>query len=167
MTVREKAAKLTPRHDSIIVLPLASASRTPEGMVIPDIAGDRPQTGLVLAVGPGQLQDDGSYAPITDLQPGDIVFYGKFAGIEFPFEGLDLTIMRDREAGVKHASEAIVEHDDPGNWHLASTPCEICLAPAEEAAKSNIERMRAELVAGKNAAPSTVNPEGEKGQATE
>jgi chaperonin GroES len=42
----------------------------------------RRQEGIILAVGPGELMDDGTIRKM-ELKPGDVVWFGEWAGVEF------------------------------------------------------------------------------------
>jgi chaperonin GroES len=71
---------IQPLGDRVVVRPLEKEQVTASGIVIPDTAsGEKPQEGVVLAVGPGALKDDGSRAPM-DVTVGQKVLFGKYAG---------------------------------------------------------------------------------------
>ncbi|MBZ0241905.1 MAG: co-chaperone GroES, partial [Bacteroidales bacterium] len=61
------------------------------GIIIPDTAKEKPQKGVVVAVGTG-LPD----LPLT-VKVGDQVIYGKYAGTEFTIEGKDYLIMPESD----------------------------------------------------------------------
>ena len=57
---------LRPLGGRVIVKPNEEdEQRTASGLVIPDTAKEKPQTGQILAVGPGDLNDDGIASPST------------------------------------------------------------------------------------------------------
>ncbi len=85
--------KIRPLGDKIFVKRLPLEEKTAGGIIIPDVAKEKAQTGEVLAVGPGRLLDDGTRSPL-DVQVGDHVFFGKYAGTE---AGPDLLIIREEE----------------------------------------------------------------------
>lgn len=88
---------LTPLGDRVIVSPNdEDEQRTASGLVIPDTAKEKPQTGSVLAVGPGDRNDDGDRVPM-DVSVGDVVVYSKFAGTELKYEGEDYLILSSRD----------------------------------------------------------------------
>jgi len=80
------ATKLQPLGDRVIVEPIEREATTPSGIVLPETAKERPMEGLVIAVGPGRLQDDGTYKPL-DVAEGDRVIYAKYAGTEVKLDG--------------------------------------------------------------------------------
>lgn len=88
------AQTMKPLYDRILVQRLESAEeKTAGGIIIPDAAKEKGQTGKVVAVGAGRLQADGTLVPLT-VKPGDMVFFGKYAGTE---AGKDLLIIREDE----------------------------------------------------------------------
>jgi chaperonin GroES len=55
--------------------------KTPGGIVLPDDAKKQPNEGVVVAVGPGKLLDDGRRAPMA-IQVGWKVIYAPYASTE-------------------------------------------------------------------------------------
>lgn len=84
---------LQPLHDRIIVEPAAKEEKSAGGIILPDTAQEKPQRGIVLAVGPGKRMDSGQLAPV-DVKVGDTVLYGKYSGTEVTVSGKDYTILR-------------------------------------------------------------------------
>jgi chaperonin GroES len=82
---------IKPLADRVLVEPLEAESKTASGIYIPDSAKEKPQQGVVKAVGKGTKDE-----PIT-VKVGDTVLYGKFAGTELKFEGKDYLIMRESD----------------------------------------------------------------------
>ena len=88
---------LQPLEDRIVVLPGQSEATTASGLVIPDTAKEKPQQGVVLAVGPGRWSDDaGKHHPL-DIKVGDTVLYSKYGGTEVTVESSDLLILTSRD----------------------------------------------------------------------
>lgn len=75
----------------IIVEPAPAETKTAAGIIIPDNAKEKPQKGIVVAVG----DDDKDKTPV--LKEGDEVIYGKFSGTELKWEGKDYLIMKENE----------------------------------------------------------------------
>lgn len=76
------SVQIQPLGDRVVILPLEAEQVTASGIVIPDTAkGEKPQEGIVLAVGKGGIGDDG-VNPSEYLKPGDKVLFGKYAGDE-------------------------------------------------------------------------------------
>jgi chaperonin GroES len=90
--------KLKPLGDRIVVQPKEDdEARTASGLVIPDTAKEKPQLGEVLAVGPGNWNEDGDERIPLDVSVGDLVFYSKYGGTEVKFEGEDYLILSARD----------------------------------------------------------------------
>jgi chaperonin GroES len=64
------------------------------GIIIPDSAKEKPQEGEVIAVGKGKRKDTGEYVPL-DVQEGDRVLFGKYAGNEVKLDDEEYLIMRE------------------------------------------------------------------------
>ena len=62
---------IKPLQNWVLIEELESITKTKSGIIIPEIAVERPSKGTVIAVGPGKLSD-----PMV-VKPGDIVFYPK------------------------------------------------------------------------------------------
>jgi chaperonin GroES len=88
--------KLRPLGDRVVVQPAPREETTKSGIVIPDTAKEKPQEGMILAVGPGRVLDDGKREHM-DLKPGDKVLYAKYAGTEFKLDGEDLLIISGKD----------------------------------------------------------------------
>ena len=82
---------IEPFGDRVVIKPLDDESTTPSGLVIPDVAREKPQTGEVVAVGPGELMDEGHRNPM-EAAVGDRVLFSKFAGTEIKL-GADLYLV--------------------------------------------------------------------------
>ena len=86
-----KKFNITPLHDRVIVQPAVAEEKSAGGIIIPDTAKEKPQRGIVLAAGPGKKDE-----PVT-VKAGDAVLYGKYAGTEITFEGVEYLIMRESD----------------------------------------------------------------------
>lgn len=88
--------QIRPLHDRVIVKRLESERTTAAGIVIPDSAGEKPDQGEVLAVGPGKRDDAGKIIPM-DVKVGDRVLFGKYAGQTVKVGGEELLVMREED----------------------------------------------------------------------
>ncbi|MBV9075244.1 MAG: co-chaperone GroES [Acidobacteria bacterium] len=89
-------AKLTPLHDRILVRRIEEGETVRGGIIIPDTAKEKPQEGEVIAVGKGKKNEEGKVFPL-DVQEGDRILFGKYAGTEIKIDGEELLIMREEE----------------------------------------------------------------------
>jgi len=88
--------KFRPLHDRVVVRRVEEDSKTKGGIIIPDTAQEKPMQGEVIAVGPGARDESGKLTPI-DVQPGDLVLFGKWSGTEVKIDGEDLLIMKESD----------------------------------------------------------------------
>ncbi len=88
--------KFRPLHDRVVVKRLEEEQKTKGGIIIPDTAAEKPQTGKVVAAGPGTIGDDGKVRPL-DVKKGDEVLFGKWSGTEVNIDGDDLLIMKESD----------------------------------------------------------------------
>jgi chaperonin GroES len=85
--------KLRPLGDRVLVKRLEDQEATPAGIIIPDAAKEKAQTGSVVAVGTGRRDKDGN--PIAlEVKTGDVIYFGKYAGTE---AGEDHLIIKEDE----------------------------------------------------------------------
>lgn len=82
---------IKPLADRVIIEPSAAEEKTAGGIIIPDTAKEKPQKGVVVAVGPGKKDE-----PLT-VKEGDNVLYGKYSGTEINFGDKEYLIMRESD----------------------------------------------------------------------
>ncbi|MDF1749008.1 MAG: co-chaperone GroES [Alphaproteobacteria bacterium] len=85
-----------PLHDRVVVRRVEEDTKTAGGIIIPDTAKEKPMQGEVIAVGNGQIQEDGSVRAL-DVKAGDQVLFGKWSGTEVKIDGEDLLIMKESD----------------------------------------------------------------------
>ncbi len=86
--------KVRPLSDRILVKRLEEEEVMKGGIIIPDTAKEKPQRGEVIAVGLGRRDDEGErIAP--DVQVGDQILFGKYAGNEVTIDDEEYLIMRE------------------------------------------------------------------------
>lgn len=90
------AQDLKPLGDRVVVEPVQKEEVTKSGIVLPDTAKEKPQEGVVIAVGPGKILDNGSRSPM-DVSKGDRVLYAKYAGTEFKVEDKEFLVLRESD----------------------------------------------------------------------
>jgi chaperonin GroES len=82
---------IKPLADRVLVEPADAETTTISGIIIPDTAQEKPQKGIIVAVGNGTKDHD------MTVKVGDNVLYGKYAGTELKLEGDDYLIMRESD----------------------------------------------------------------------
>lgn len=65
----------------ILIEPIAAEEKTIGGIIIPDSAKEKPQQGTVVLVGLDKADE------AMEVKVGDLVSYGKYAGVELNVEG--------------------------------------------------------------------------------
>ena len=93
--VAEKT-KLKPLGSRVVIKSLDREEVTKSGIFIPDTAKEKPQEGKVLAVGPGDRDENGKRIAV-DLKEGDKVLFQKYAGTEFKLDGEELLILSEKD----------------------------------------------------------------------
>jgi len=92
----EKAMKVRPLADRILVKREEADETVRGGIIIPDTAKEKPQQGKVIAVGPGRLDENGKRVPL-EVKKGDRILMGKYAGTEVKIDGEEHIIMREED----------------------------------------------------------------------
>ena len=88
--------KIRPLDDRVVVRPTEAEEVTAGGIVLPDSAKEKPQRGIVIAVGGGRLLDNGTRGELS-VAVGDEVIYGKFGGADIEVDGEEVKILREVE----------------------------------------------------------------------
>src|SRR5260221_9806555 len=88
--------KITPLFDNVLVKPLDGEERLPSGIVLPDSAKEKPQTGEVMAVGPGSVNDHGMPVKMV-VKVGQKVMYKKWGGNEVKVNGQDWMLVEQKD----------------------------------------------------------------------
>ena len=90
------ALKLRPLGDRVLVEPIEREEITASGIYVPETAKERPQEGMVVAVGPGRKDDDGKVISM-DVKKGDRVLYAKYGGTEVKLEDKKYLILKETD----------------------------------------------------------------------
>jgi len=90
------ALKLRPLGDRVLVEPIEREEITASGIYVPETAKERPQEGMVVAVGPGRKDDDGKLISM-DVKKGDRVLYAKYGGTEVKLEEKKYLILKETD----------------------------------------------------------------------
>ena len=88
--------KLKPLADRVVVEPMEQEEKTASGIILPETAKEKPQKGVVLAVGPGRYGDEDERIPM-DVKEGDKVLFAKYAGTEIKLNDKKLLILKESD----------------------------------------------------------------------
>ncbi len=87
--------KIKPLADYILIEPISEGEKTASGIIIPETADkERPEQGLVVAVGPGKMLDSGERRPMT-VQKGEKVIFSKYGPTEISVDGQEYLMARE------------------------------------------------------------------------
>lgn len=78
--------KIKPLRDKVLIKVEEEEEKTAGGIYLPDTAKEKPQRGIVVAVGDGRMTDEGKLIPIS-VKVGDRVIFSKYAGTEIKLDG--------------------------------------------------------------------------------
>lgn len=90
----KKSAFGMPYGDRVLVKPAAVEQQTTFGLVLPDSGKEKPETGIVVAVGPGKHGDDNEVVPVG-VQVGDTIMFSKYGYDEVKINGEDYYLIRE------------------------------------------------------------------------
>jgi len=87
---------IRPLRDHVVVRRKDEEATSAGGIVLPGSAKEKPNQGEVLAVGPGAVKDNGEVRPM-DVQIGDVVLFGQYAGNTVKLDGEEVIIMAEKD----------------------------------------------------------------------
>ena len=82
---------IQPLADRVVVEAAPAEEKTASGIIIPDTAKEKPQKGVVVAVGSGTKEVE------MEVKEGDVVLYGKYSGNELQLNDKEYLIMRQSD----------------------------------------------------------------------
>lgn len=85
-----------PLGDRVLVEVLEAEEKTKGGIILPDTAKEEKTEGKVISVGPGKVLESGKRQPL-DLNKGDRVIFGKYAGDEIFIDGKKHKVLKENE----------------------------------------------------------------------
>lgn len=87
---------IKPLGERIVIKVMESEEKTKSGIVLPDTAKEKPQMGIVKAVGNGKLLDNGQRVAL-DVKEGDKVLFAKYAGTEVKLDGEEYMVLKESD----------------------------------------------------------------------
>jgi chaperonin GroES len=79
---------IEPLGARVLILPVEGESQTPGGILLPETAKEKPQQGIIEAIGDAEEM-------ATDLKAGDRVLFPKYTGTEIKYEGKTYLLMNE------------------------------------------------------------------------
>ena len=86
--------KLNPLSNRVVIKFLEAEEKSVGGIILTAAAQEKPQIAEVIAIGPGKITDNGTFAPMT-VKVGDKVIASKYAGTAVKLEGAEYTILSE------------------------------------------------------------------------
>lgn len=81
-----KKVSIQPLGGRVLIKPLDQEEKTEGGLIIPDTAEkEKPQQGTIVALGTGEISDDGKKIPFN-VKVGDRVMFKQYAPDEIEFK---------------------------------------------------------------------------------
>jgi chaperonin GroES len=87
---------LKPLADRVVIEHVEQIEKSSGGIFLPDTAKEKPQEGIVRAVGTGRVLDNGNSLPMT-VKVGDRVIYSKYSGSEIKIDGKEYLIVSEKD----------------------------------------------------------------------
>lgn len=87
---------IQPLFDNVLIKPLEAEIKTASGIILPETAQQKPQTGEVIAVGPGRVTIKGEKEPMV-VKVGQKVVYKKWGGSDVKLNGEELVLVEQKD----------------------------------------------------------------------
>lgn len=87
---------IEPLFDNVLIKPLEGEEKLPSGIVLPDSAKEKPQSGIVMAVGAGTTDDKGKLVKVV-VKVGQKVMYKKWGGNEVKVNGEEWMLVEQKD----------------------------------------------------------------------
>lgn len=91
-TATSTTMNIQPLFDNVLIKPLDAEEKTASGIILPDSVKEKPQTGVVMAVGTGKVGPKGDTHPMV-VKKGQKVMYKKWGGNEIKVQGEEWTLV--------------------------------------------------------------------------
>jgi chaperonin GroES len=87
---------IQPLFDNVLIKPLEAELKTASGIILPETTQQKPQTGEVIAVGPGRVTIKGEKEPMV-VKVGQKVVYKKWGGSDVKLNGEELVLVEQKD----------------------------------------------------------------------
>ncbi len=93
----DKKLNLRPLADRVIVEPLEQEEKTASGLLLPETAKEKPQEGMIVAIGPGRWDEEGKKRLEMEVALGDKVVFAKYSGTEIKIGDKKYLILGEKD----------------------------------------------------------------------
>ncbi|ANZ99215.1 co-chaperone GroES [Carnobacterium divergens] len=87
---------LKPLGDRVMIEVAKEEEKTVSGIVLPGSAQEKPQTGMIIAVGEGRILENGTKVEMA-VKVGDVVLFEKYAGTEVKYDGKEYLVLKEHD----------------------------------------------------------------------
>jgi chaperonin GroES len=94
LAAKQKGGLGTPYGDRVLVRPAPMEETTTFGIILPDSSKEKPEQGVVVAVGPGKMGDDNERVPVG-VKVGDKIMFSKYGYDEVKIDGAEYYLIRE------------------------------------------------------------------------
>ena len=95
-TVTATKTNLKPLFDNVLVKPLEAETKTVSGIILPDSVKEKPQIGIIMAIGTGHVTPDGKTLPMV-VKVGQKVMYKKWGGNDVKVQNEDWMLVEQKD----------------------------------------------------------------------
>mmetsp|Transcript_10541 Transcript_10541/g.20024 ORF Transcript_10541/g.20024 Transcript_10541/m.20024 type:complete len:101 (+) Transcript_10541:66-368(+) len=88
--------KIIPLLDRVLVQKIKPVQQTSGGILLPESAGSKVNSGVVVAAGPGGRTRDGGVIPLA-VKEGDKVLLPEYGGTNIKFDDVEYFMYRDED----------------------------------------------------------------------
>lgn len=93
---QKQKTTIQPLFDNVLIRPVDAETKTASGIYLPDTAKEKPQMGVVMALGNGHVAPDGKVRPMS-VKVGQKVMYKKWGGNEVKIENEEWMIVEEKD----------------------------------------------------------------------
>ena len=90
-------SNIKPLFSNVLIRPLEAQTQTASGIILPDSVKEKPQEGIVMAVGAGEVDDGEIVKNSMHVKVGDRVMYKKWGGNEVKVGNEEWTIVEQKD----------------------------------------------------------------------
>lgn len=89
--------KLKPLFDNVLIRPLEAETKTASGIILPDSVKEKPQMGVIMAIGPGVMDDGKIVSGSMIVKVGQQVMFKKWGGNEVKVNGEEWMLVEQKD----------------------------------------------------------------------
>lgn len=87
---------IKPLYDKVVIERVEAEEKTSSGIVLPGAAAEKPDMGVIVAVGDGKVLDSGVRSALT-VKVGDKVLFGKYSGQLVKLDSKEFLVAKEED----------------------------------------------------------------------